>query len=106
MVIGHVSIKKFNGQASIFESDITSFTVNGGRVYAFLDGSFQPSLPFARGNLYEIHVTGDIGEMNIQGIYEDYIFNAGASDYVDLDGTYHTGTVTLSNQLQFRLLSE
>ena len=36
--------------------------------------------------------------------YEDYVFNAGATDYVDENGVRTTGTCVLSNQLQFQIL--
>lgn len=36
--------------------------------------------------------------------YEDYVFNAGATDHVDENGVRTTGTCVLSNQLQFQIL--
>ena len=104
MTIGHITIKKFNETDVLFEIDITDFAVTGGKAFISLTGSFISDLPLVRGNVYSASITGEVGNINFDGIFEDYTFNAGASDYYDQEGVHHSGIVTLSNRIQFRMI--
>mgnify|MGYP004522815433 CR=1 FL=1 len=108
MTLGTITVKKFGTDEILFISGITGFTQTGGRMYADIDTGYQSSLPILRGNVYSVTVTIDNSEspMTISNTasFEDYMFNAGASDYVDAEGVHHAGIVVLSNRLQFLLM--
>ena len=82
--IGTVEVKGKGGDV-VFSGELNNLTVTGGRAFMQIGGGFIPSLPMQRGQLYTI---GFIGVEGMDGVeftatYEDYVFNAGATDYVD-----------------------
>lgn len=104
MVIGHSIIKRFASEDIVFESDITGFSQTGGRIFIDIVSGYQPSLPLSRSNIYSITITIEDTVIRMNASFQDYIFNAGASDYIDGEGVHHTGIVTLSNRLQFGIV--
>ena len=82
--IGTVEVKGKDGDV-VFSGELNNLTVTGGRAFMQIGGGFIPLMPLQRGQLYTI---GFIGVEGMDGVeftatYEDYVFNAGATDYVD-----------------------
>ena len=107
MAIGKLTVCRFNSSDSIFETDISDITISGGKLFASIGPTFRASLPIEREKIYTLIVTGIDGQDDITmtATFQEYSFSAGTSSYVDGDGVERTGVVTLSNRLQFGIIS-
>ncbi len=106
MNIGNLKINKINQKEVIYENNITSFTITTGKLFIEISGSFQKELNLTRGQAYSLSIKNVEGQEDLilSTIFEDYTFVAGSSDYVDIEGIYHSGVVTLNNRLQFLVI--
>ena len=105
MKIGTATITDSIGK-TVFESGFNNLAISNGRLFIELEGTYYPSIPLDKKQLYKISITG-ISEMEgkpLNALYEDYIFNAGSTDYMDASGNGHAGVCVLTNQLQFLLI--
>lgn len=103
--IGTVEVKGKDGDV-VFSGELNNLTVTGGRAFMQIGGGFIPLMPLQRGLLYRLGFPGVEGMDGVvfTATYEDYVFNAGATDHIDENGVRTTGTCVLSNQLQFQIL--
>lgn len=103
--IGTVEVEKMDGEV-MFSGELLNLTIMGGRAFMQIGGGFIPSMPLQRGQLYRLGFPGVEGMDGVvfTATYEDYVFNAGATDHIDENGVRTTGTCVLSNQLQFQIL--
>ena len=103
MKIGKIVVNKNNEK--VFEKEINNTSLSNGRLVASLEGSFILDFPLEKQKLYEINLYLDGEEnINLSGVFEDYLFNAGGSDYYDMRGVHHSGIVTLNNSVQFLIV--
>ena len=106
MNIGTLKVSKMNDSEVIFENTINNVTISNGRIFIQLNGTFFPNLPFQKTCIYNVMLEGIEGMDNtsILTTYEDYIFNAGSTEQIDMNGNRIAGVCVLSNQLQFLIV--
>lgn len=104
-VIGTVNVKNFTTDKVEFTGDLLNLTISNGRIFMQIDGSYI-AITLQRGKPYNLSFEGVEGleEVTFIATFSDYVFNAGATDYIDGEGNRTTGTCVLSNQLQFLLI--
>lgn len=107
MIIGTITASDFSTKEVKYTGDLTNIGIQSGKMFAEVSGTFLVSLPLAKGNVYQVAITGIEGQddLNFLCIFEDYLFTAGGTDYVDGDGVVHTGVAVLNNRLQFSVVS-
>jgi hypothetical protein len=105
-IIGKLEARRIRDNELVYEGDILNLTITGGRVFLQIDGGYLLNLSLQKGQLYALSFKEmDAMEgLALMATFEDYVFNAGATDYVDDEGNRTTGTCVLSNQLQFLLI--
>lgn len=106
MVIGSILVKNFNTDELVFESDVYDVSIMGGRIYVSLGPGYRENLGLVRNSVYKIEITGikDQETLKFMVYFEDYAFNASASDYYDQEGVHHSGIVSTTNRLQFGVI--
>lgn len=105
-VIGTVKVNDFTTGKTEFSGSLLNLTISSGRIFMQIDGTYL-TLTLQKGKPYNLVFEGVEGLSNVTFIatFSDYIFNAGATDYIDGEGNRTTGTCVLSNQLQFILVA-
>jgi len=107
MKIGHIDAMRYGTTTPLLSKDITNLTITSGKVFVQIDGGFLSGLGLTRMEPYTVTLSGleNQPDISMLAVFEDYTFNAGASDYTDGQGVHHSGEVVLSNQLQFGVIS-
>lgn len=105
MEIGTLTVKNFSDKTTVFSKRYTALSTSSGMLYAEMSGNYMSDLNLQKNVIYEIESSID-GENSTTfiGTYIDYNFHAGSSDYYDINGNYVSGTVVLSNRLQFQII--
>ena len=108
MIIGTITASDFTTQELKYTGSLTNIGIQSGRLFAEISGSFIASLPLTKGGVYRVAATGIEGQsdINLLCIFEDYLFTASGTDYIDGDGVVHTGIAVLNNRFQFSIVSE
>lgn len=105
MNIGKLTVKDYE-EKTVFETEITNLSIQSGLVFMEMAGTFIPSFPLSRGQVYKITISeiSNQNDINLSAQFEDYSFSATGTDYIDENGIYHAGTAVLNNRLQFRIV--
>lgn len=105
MQIGTIKISDMSDKV-ILNEGVNNVTVSGGRLFIHIEGNtFLPKLPLQKNQIYQVTFNGIEG-MNqpILVTFEDYVFNAGSTEYIDESGVKHAGACILANQFQFLIV--
>lgn len=107
MEIGTMTVKDFKTDNEIFEAGLTNLSIQAGMMFAEVSGTFRDKLQLDRKQIYKVSISGIAGQQDFSLLcaFDDYIFSAGGTDYVDGEGVYHSGVAVLNNRFQFTVLS-
>lgn len=104
-MIGKLKVAKMTNE-QIFEADVTNITITGSRAYVQIESAYLVKLPFSKNIIYQLNFVGIEGFAEpLLAMFEDYTFNASATDYTSEEGQSSVGVCVLSNQLQFMLVN-
>lgn len=106
MIIGKMTVKNFKNEDILFEADLTNLNIQAGMLFAEVSGSFVIDMPLSKQGIYKVSITNIEGQSDFSLLcaYDDYIFSAGGTDYIDGEGVYHSGVAVLNNRFQFRVI--
>lgn len=103
-MIGKLKVSTMTNE-QLFEAAVTNITITGSRAYIQISSSYLSRLPFSKNIIYQLDFVGIEGFTEpILAMFEDYTFNASATDYSTEEGQSAVGVCVLSNQLQFMLV--
>lgn len=107
MEIGTMTVRNFIDDSILFEAGLTNLSIQAGMMFAEVSGTFRDQLPLDKKKVYKVKISGIAGQQDFSLLcaFDDYIFSAGGTDYVDGEGVYHSGIAVLNNRFQFTVLS-